>query len=107
MDKIITGIKRFLVGIILIPSMLVNLFLVFSIFNPNKVLILENEGYFGLFNTLVGIGSWIYISKTGKYFDLYKKWKEEAIYQQQLKKGIDDRYTEELADVRREDYLDF
>jgi len=106
-EKIVYVVKRFLLMIVLAPAMLINLFLVFSIFNPNKVLILENEGYSSLINTLVGIGSWIYIIKAQKYFDDYKKWKEEAIYQRQLNKGIDNRYTEELADVRREEYLDF
>jgi hypothetical protein len=105
-SKFITGFKRFLVGVICIPAILFNIFLVFSLF-ADKVMILNNQGYWVVFNTFLGVGSLIYMTKATKYFDLYKKWKEEAIYQKQLKKGTDDRYTDELVDIRRESFWDF
>ena len=113
-SKFITGIRRFFTyWFILAPAMLFSFFFIFSfflyLFNPteSKVIILQNEGYWAILNTLIGVGNWIFIVKAQKYFEEYKKWKEEAIYQKQLKKGIDDRYTDELSEVRREDFLDF
>ena len=106
MNKFIIGIKRIIVGIIGIPAILFNIFLVFSLF-AGKEIILINQGYWVIFNTFIGVGSLIFLTKASTYFDQYKKWKEEAIYQKQLNKGIDDRYTDELVDVRREDFLDF
>lgn len=103
MNKFITGIKSFLVVITSVPAILTNIFLVFSIF-ADKVMILNNQGWWIVWNTFVGIGSLIYINKAYEYFELYKKWKEEAIYQKQLNKGIDDRYTDELVDIRREGF---
>lgn len=108
LSKFITGIRRFLTGLFLVPFFLFSFFLSFSFMFPEtKVIILQNEGYYSLLNSIIGIAGLMITYKSQKYFEEYKKWKEEALYQKQLKKGIDDRYTEELSAVRREDYLDF
>ena len=105
--SILIGFFKFMIIFIMtIPAILFNFFLVFSFGNPNKSIVLINESYWILFNTLIGIGSCLYIFNAQKNFDRYKKWKEEAIYYQQQKKGIEDRNSKEIVEVRQESFYD-
>lgn len=83
-------------------ALLFNIFLSLSVLLPDTYSYLQNSGYWKILNSIIGIGGLLAILGIDRLFKDYQMYKEEAQYLKQTIKGIKDRNTKELQDIRKE-----
>lgn len=83
-------------------ALLFNIFLSLSVLLPDTYSYLQNSGYWKILNSIIGIGGLLAILGIDRLFKEYQVYKEEAQYLKQTIKGIKDRNTKELQDIRKE-----